>query len=60
MCTFSRPVDLPSNTAAKGRMEKQGEQREVVVIPHFGALGVDLPPVKKIQRREGTRWVLLD
>lgn len=64
LCTFSRPMDIPGagSSATAGRMvqEKQGQEREVVVVPHFGALGVDLPPIKKNQRREGTRWVLLD
>ena len=45
----------------KGIVEqvKEGE-REVLVTPHFGDLGVDLPPVKMKQRREGTRWVLME
>lgn len=66
LCTFSRPVEMPgsSTTAAGTGRVKRGkggeEEREVVVVPHFGALGVDLPPVKKKQRREGTRWVLVD
>lgn len=65
LCTFSRPVEMPAATSASsaGRVKKGkgGEdEREVVVIPHFGALGVDLPPVKKTQRRDGTRWVLVD
>ena len=38
---------------------KDGE-RQVVVVPHFSDLGVDLPPVRMIQRRQGTRWVLVE
>jgi ATP-dependent RNA helicase DHX37/DHR1 len=63
LCTFSRPVDVPGKISARAleiQGGKQGEEREVLVVPHFGALGVDLPPVKKKQRREGARWVLLD
>lgn len=65
LCTFSRPVEnahshsASASASAVGKM-KQGEEREVIVVPHFGALGVDLPPIKKKQRRDGTRWVLLD
>jgi ATP-dependent RNA helicase DHX37/DHR1 len=63
LCSFSRPVDVPGKVSAKTlEMQggKQGDVREVLVVPHFGALGVDLPPVKKKQRREGARWVLVD
>lgn len=38
---------------------KEGE-REVAVVPHFRGLEVDLPVVKKRQKREGTRWVFVD
>jgi ATP-dependent RNA helicase DHX37/DHR1 len=68
MCSFSRPMEVPST--GKGRSGPSatggsgggasGNERDVVVIPHFGALGVDLPAVKKKQRREGTRWVLVE
>jgi len=63
LCSFSRPVDVPGKVSAKTlEMQggKQGDVREVLVVPHFGALGVDLPPVKKKQRREGARWVLVE
>lgn len=57
MCTFSRPVETPG---MKAKMNAAGNERDVVVVPHFGDLGVDLPPVKRKQRREGTRWVTLE
>jgi ATP-dependent RNA helicase DHX37/DHR1 len=57
MCTFSRPVETPG-AAAKTRLNPAGNEREVIVVPHFADLGVDLPPVKRKQRREGTRWVM--
>lgn len=63
LCSFSRPVDVPGKVSAKSlelQGGKQGDVREVLVVPHFGALGVDLPPVKKKQRREGARWVLVE
>ena len=50
LCAFSK-------ADAGGRVV--GDEREVVVVPHFGDLG-DLPPVKRKQRREGTRWVMVD
>lgn len=58
MCTFSRPMEVPASGKAGGSVG--ANERQVVVIPHFGALGVDLPAVKKKQRREGTRWVLVE
>jgi ATP-dependent RNA helicase DHX37/DHR1 len=59
MCTFSRPVD-PPGAASKARLNPAGNEREVIVVPHFGDLGIDLPPVKRKQRREGTRWVMME
>lgn len=63
-CTFSKPEVPPKMVGKKGgkgvvEMTKEGE-RDVLVTPHFGDLGVDLPPVKMKQRREGTRWVLVE
>lgn len=62
-CSFSRPEVVPGRgiKGKKGKVEelKEGE-REVVVTPHFGDLGVDLPQVRMKQRREGTRWVLVE
>ncbi|EIW72461.1 hypothetical protein TREMEDRAFT_70724 [Tremella mesenterica DSM 1558] len=56
---WSKPQEMKLGAARMGNVGK-GDEREVWVIPHFRALGVDLPPVKKIQRREGTRWVLVE
>jgi ATP-dependent RNA helicase DHX37/DHR1 len=56
MCTFSRPLETPGMRARS----VSATEREVVVVPHFGDLGVDLPPVKRRQRREGTRWITLE
>lgn len=61
-CTFSKPeVAVTKGRAAGGKIVqlKEGE-REVLVTPHFGDLGVDLPVVRMKQRREGTRWVLVE
>lgn len=62
-CTFSKPelagVKLGKAKSSKLEQVKEGE-REVFVTPHFGDLGVDLPPVRMKQRREGTRWVLVE
>lgn len=59
MCTFSRPVET-AGMKAKAMSGSSGSEREVIVVPHLGDLGVDLPPVKRRQRREGTRWITLD
>ncbi|XAO23129.1 hypothetical protein I312_101907 [Cryptococcus bacillisporus CA1280] len=59
LCTFSKPMEMPT----KGFARKSGlkdDEREVFVTPHFKDLGVDLPVMKKKQRREGTRWILVD
>ncbi|KIR24887.1 ATP-dependent RNA helicase DHX37/DHR1 [Cryptococcus deuterogattii LA55] len=59
LCTFSKPMEMPT----KGFAKKSGlkdDEREVFVTPHFKDLGVDLPVMKKKQRREGTRWILVD
>ena len=61
MCIYSRPeeVVIKGGKANKAR-EATDSEREVVVVPHFRPLAVDLAPIKKKQRREGTRWVLVD
>lgn len=59
LCTFSKPMEMPT----KGFARKSGlkdDEREVFVTPHFKDLGIDLPVMKKKQRREGTRWILVD
>lgn len=58
-CSFSKPVEMPGSGVRRMDVVK-GDTREVFVIPHFRDLGVDLPAVKKTQKREGTRWLLLD
>ena len=61
-CSFSKPEAPPVGVKrAKGKMEeiKEGE-REVLVTPHFADLGVDLPPIRVKQRRQGTRWVMVE
>ncbi|WVQ85563.1 hypothetical protein IAT38_007729 [Cryptococcus sp. DSM 104549] len=62
LCTFSKPVEMPSKAKALGRQVGKGgeEERDVYVTPHFKDLGVDLPVMKMKQRKEGTRWVLLE
>ncbi|ORY32326.1 P-loop containing nucleoside triphosphate hydrolase protein [Naematelia encephala] len=59
LCSFSRPTEVHAKGRGKREQVKEGE-REVVVVPHFKGLGVDLPGVRKVQRREGTRWVLVE
>ena len=58
-CTWSKPEAARVKGRGKGNDVKEGE-REVWVVPHFGDLGVDLPPKKMKQKREGTRWVLME
>jgi ATP-dependent RNA helicase DHX37/DHR1 len=65
LCTFSRPLELPSQAvqsrvaaASTNGGEKDGDERDVFVTPHFGALGVELPAIKAKQRRIGGRWVV--
>jgi ATP-dependent RNA helicase DHX37/DHR1 len=71
MCTFSRPVEMPgkaklgasatSSSLGLGKgLGNKDDTREVIVVPHFSDLGVDLPAVKRKQRREGTRWVMVE
>ncbi|RSH92899.1 putative ATP-dependent RNA helicase DHR1 [Saitozyma podzolica] len=69
MCTFSRPVEMAmtgkpksgSGLSALGNgLGGKDDTREVIVVPHFSDLGVDLPAVKRKQRREGTRWVMVE
>lgn len=57
MCSFSRPVE---SAGAKSKLSANGNERDVIVVPHFGDLGVDLPPIKRKQRRDGTRWIMVD
>lgn len=59
MCSFSKPVEAIMKGRGKREDVREGE-REVVVVPHFRDLGVDLPGVRRKQRREGTRWVLVE
>lgn len=59
LCTFSKPMEMPTKGFARKSVLKDDE-REVFVTPHFKDLGVDLPVMKKKQRREGTRWILVD
>ncbi|WVR05910.1 hypothetical protein IAU60_002936 [Kwoniella sp. DSM 27419] len=62
LCTFSKPMELPSKGLKTGVQKgKDGvEEREVFVTPHFKDLGVDLPVMKMKQRKEGPRWVLME
>lgn len=59
MCSYSRPMEVGVKAGGRVKEVMDGE-REVVVVPRFEGLGVDLPPVKMRQRREGTRWVLVE
>jgi len=59
MCSYSRPMEVGTKGGSVVKEVKEGE-REVSVVPHFRGLGVDLPVVRMRQRREGTRWVLVD
>ena len=59
MCSYSRPTEVGREGGSKVAEVKEGE-RVVSVVPHFRDLGVDLPAVKMRQRREGTRWVLVE
>ena len=59
MCSLSRPVELPGQ--ARGVHDRtKGDEREVVCVPHLRSMGVDLPPTKVRQKREGSRWVLVE
>ncbi len=67
LCTFSRPLEMPSSAvqarvaAAQSKgptVPKESDERDVFVTPHFGNLGIELPPVKAKQVRQGGRWVL--
>jgi ATP-dependent RNA helicase DHX37/DHR1 len=60
MCTFSRPVEMPGKAKLGLGLGNKDDTREVIVVPHFSDLGVDLPAVKRKQRREGTRWVMAE
>lgn len=59
MCSFSRPEEVTTKGGSKVKEVREGE-REVVVVPHFRGLEVNLPAVRMKQRREGTRWVLVE
>ena len=59
MCSFSRPEAVAGRVNGLG-FEREEKEREVMVVPHFRGLGVDLPAVRRRQRREGTRWVLVE
>ncbi|OCF55427.1 ATP-dependent RNA helicase DHX37/DHR1 [Kwoniella mangroviensis CBS 10435] len=60
LCTFSKPQELPGNRTKIIKNKDGTEEREVYVTPHFRDLGVDLPVMKMRQRKEGTRWVLIE
>ncbi|KAK4687994.1 ATP-dependent RNA helicase DHX37/DHR1, partial [Tremellales sp. Uapishka_1] len=60
LCSFSRPVEMKFAKREVGSGSGREGERDVVVVPHFKDLGVDLPPIKMKQRREGTRWVLCE
>ena len=59
MCSLSRPVEMPGQPRGVHDRTK-GDEREVVCVPHFRSIGVDLPPVKVKQKRAGSRWVLIE
>ena len=59
MCSWSKPEEVKIKGKTQAEQVKNGE-REVWVVPHFADLGVDLPPKKMKQKREGTRWVLVE
>ncbi|WWC66285.1 uncharacterized protein I206_100186 [Kwoniella pini CBS 10737] len=62
-CTFSKPIESSSSFSKSGRIlkNKDGiEERDVFVTPHFGELSVELPVIKMKQRKEGTRWILVE
>ena len=58
-CSWSKPEEVRGKIVGRGANGNPNE-RDVVVVPHLRGLGVDLPPVKKTQKREGTRWVLVE
>jgi ATP-dependent RNA helicase DHX37/DHR1 len=65
LCTFSTPREMPGkgksgNGIGIAAMGGKEDERDVVVVPHFRDLGVDLPAVRRKQRRKGTRWVLVE
>ncbi|ORX35970.1 P-loop containing nucleoside triphosphate hydrolase protein [Kockovaella imperatae] len=59
LCSWSKPDEIKVKGKNQADQVRNGE-REVWVVPHFGDLGVDLPPKRMKQRREGTRWVLVE
>ncbi|WVO12956.1 hypothetical protein L204_100565 [Cryptococcus depauperatus] len=59
LCSFSAPIEIPKKEMTR-KADTRNDEREVYVTPHFKDLRVDLPVIKKKQKREGTRWVLVD
>lgn len=61
MCTFSRPLEMPSQAIKAKTASIKSEDpnvRDVFVVPHFGDLGIALPTIKVKQRKiAGGRWV---
>jgi ATP-dependent RNA helicase DHX37/DHR1 len=59
LCTFSRPLEMPSAASkAKNLKEAAGQEtREAFVTPHYGDLGLDLPVIKVIQKKDRGRWI---
>ena len=58
MCTFSKPIETPTWTLAKGARTTTSDTRETFLIPRFGSgVGIELKPVKITQRLVNGRWV---
>ncbi|GAA5901715.1 ATP-dependent RNA helicase ECM16 [Sporobolomyces salmoneus] len=68
MCTFSKPLETPSQTlaskAATTAVAAQSgggeEERKIFVVPRFGpGTGIELKPVQMTQRKVNGRWILV-
>jgi ATP-dependent RNA helicase DHX37/DHR1 len=61
LCTFSKVLETPGAEGKKGKLKSTATERECYVVPKFGGpmLDIELPPVKALQKRVGSRWVFV-
>lgn len=50
----SSSLTSKSSTIKKGQV---ADTREAFVTPHYGDLGIDLPIVKVMQKKDRGRWI---
>ncbi|KWU45797.1 P-loop containing nucleoside triphosphate hydrolase protein [Rhodotorula sp. JG-1b] len=63
LCTFSKPVETPSQAlaakAASSAGQAAGDVRQIFVVPRFGpGTGIELKPVQMTQVLVNGRWIL--